>query len=93
MADLGNRVTCLDISQERIENLKKGTLPIYEPGLEEVVRRNVKAGRLWFTTSYADAINGGNGMEPAEFAFIAVGTPSASTAQLIWNTFAESIAR
>ena len=77
LADLGNRVTCLDISQERIENLKKGTLPIFEPGLEEVVRRNVKAGRLWFTTSYADAINGGNGMEPADFAFIAVGTPSA----------------
>ena len=77
LADLGNCVTCLDISQERIENLKKGILPIYEPGLEEVVRRNVKAGRLWFTTSYADAINGGNGMQPAEFAFIAVGTPSA----------------
>jgi len=77
LADLGNRVTCLDISQERIENLKKGILPIFEPGLEEVVRRNVKAGRLWFTTSYADAINGGSGMQPAEFAFIAVGTPSA----------------
>ncbi len=77
LADLGNCVTCLDISQERIENLKKGILPIYEPGLEEVVRRNVKAGRLWFTTSYADAINGGNGMQAAEFAFIAVGTPSA----------------
>ncbi len=77
LADLGNRVTCLDISQERIDNLKKGILPIYEPGLEEIVRRNVKAGRLSFTTSYAEAINGNGGTDPAEFAFIAVGTPSA----------------
>ena len=77
LADLGNRVTCLDINQERIENLKKGILPIYEPGLEEVVRRNVKAGRLWFTTNYAEAIDGNSANEAAEFAFIAVGTPSA----------------
>ncbi|HLF25387.1 MAG TPA: UDP-glucose/GDP-mannose dehydrogenase family protein [Anaerolineae bacterium] len=77
LADLGNCVTCLDINAERIENLKKGILPIYEPGLEEVVRRNIKAGRLSFTTNYVEAINGGNGLDPAEFAFIAVGTPSA----------------
>ncbi len=68
-ADLGNNVTALDISEERIENLKKGILPIYEPGLEEMVRRNVNAGRLNFTTSYAEAL------KDAEFAFIAVGTP------------------
>jgi UDPglucose 6-dehydrogenase len=77
LADLGNRVTCLDINQERIDNLKQGILPIYEPGLEEMVRRLVKAGRLMFTTDYAEAINGGAGAEPADFAFIAVGTPSA----------------
>ncbi len=69
-ADLGNRVVALDVDDKRVENLKKGIMPIYEPGLEELVKRNVKAGRLSFTTSYADALEG------AEFAFIAVGTPS-----------------
>jgi UDPglucose 6-dehydrogenase len=70
-ADLGNRVCCLDISEERIENLKKGIMPIYEPGLAEMVKRNVQAGRLNFTTLYDEAING----TAAEFIFIAVGTP------------------
>jgi UDPglucose 6-dehydrogenase len=69
-ADLGNRVVALDVDEQRVENLKKGIMPIYEPGLEELVKRNTKGGRLSFTTSYAEALNG------AEFAFIAVGTPS-----------------
>ncbi|MEK6575067.1 MAG: UDP-glucose/GDP-mannose dehydrogenase family protein [Chloroflexota bacterium] len=68
-ADLGNRVTAVDISEERIDNLNKGIMPIYEPGLEEMVRRNTHAGRLSFTTSYAE------GLKDAEFVFIAVGTP------------------
>jgi len=70
-ADLGNRVIALDINEQRIQGLKKGLMPIYEPGLEELVNRNVKAGRLSFTTSYAEGLKG------TEFAFIAVGTPSA----------------
>ncbi len=68
-SDLGNRVTALDINEERIANLRKGILPIYEPGLEEMVKRNVSAGRLSFTTDYDEALDG------AEIAFIAVGTP------------------
>jgi len=70
LADLGNHVVCLNRSKEKAENLKKGVMPIYEPGLEEVVRRNYKAGRLDFTTNYQEAIS------EAELVFIAVGTPS-----------------
>ncbi|MFQ5409267.1 MAG: 3-hydroxyacyl-CoA dehydrogenase NAD-binding domain-containing protein, partial [Anaerolineales bacterium] len=57
-ADLGNRVCCLDINEERIDNLNKGIMPIYEPGLAEMVHRNVDAKRLSFTTSYPDALDG-----------------------------------
>jgi UDPglucose 6-dehydrogenase len=69
-ADLGNHVCCIDISEEKIDLLNRGGVPIFEPGLEEVVRRNVAAGRLCFTTSYQEGLKG------AEFVFIAVGTPS-----------------
>ena len=72
-ADLGNRVMCVDINEERIVKLNKGILPIYEPGLEEMERRNVAAGRLNFSLSYDEAIN--NPAAPAELVFIAVGTP------------------
>lgn len=68
-ADLGNRVVALDINEERIANLKKGIMPIYEPGLAEVLARNVKSKRLFFTTSYDEAL------QESEFVFIAVGTP------------------
>lgn len=68
-ADLGNRVIALDVIQEKIAGLNQGKLPIYEPGLKELVDHNVKAKRLTFTTSYAEALQG------TEFVFIAVGTP------------------
>jgi len=68
-ADLGNTVWVIGHTKDKIENLKKGILPIYEPGLEEIVRRNVKAKRLLFTLDYKESI-------PASDAvFIAVGTP------------------
>ena len=69
-SDLGNRVIALDISQEKIDSLKRLEMPIYEPGLKELVERNVRAGRLTFTTSYPEGLKG------SEFVFIAVGTPS-----------------
>jgi UDPglucose 6-dehydrogenase len=69
-ADLGNSVHCLDVDETRISKLLKGIMPIYEPGLQQLVEQNVKAGRLIFTTDYPNA------MKDAEIAFIAVGTPS-----------------
>lgn len=68
-AEVGIDVTCVDIDQNKIDNLKKGIMPIYEPGLEEMVMRNVEKERLHFSTSLADSIEG------ADAAFIAVGTP------------------
>ena len=69
LADVGMRVTCVDVDAKKIANLHQGILPIYEPGLEDIVERNTKAGRLKFTTDLGEAIDG------AEAAFIAVGTP------------------
>lgn len=69
-ADLGNNVVCLDVNEKRIEDLNNGIMPIYEPGLEQLVEQNVKSGRLIFTTDYESAL------ENVEIAFIAVGTPS-----------------
>ncbi|MBC7261460.1 MAG: UDP-glucose/GDP-mannose dehydrogenase family protein [Chloroflexi bacterium] len=72
LADLGNRVICVNRDKQKMENLKRCILPIFEPGLEEIVRRNYEAGRLDFTVSYDE------GLRDAEFIFIAVGTPSGS---------------
>lgn len=69
-ADLGNQVIALDIMEQKIEGLKRGEMPIYEPGLKELTNRNMLSGRLKFTTSYDE------GLQDTEFVFIAVGTPS-----------------
>ncbi len=69
-ADMGNEVACLDIDPARIEQLNRGIMPIYEPGLQQLVSQNTQAGRLTFTTDPVLA------MKSVEFAFIAVGTPS-----------------
>ena len=68
-AESGNDVVCIDIDHEKVAKLRAGVVPIYEPGLEELLKRNVHDSRLKFTTSYAEAIPG------AQVAFIAVGTP------------------
>ncbi len=68
-ADLGNTVWVIGHTKEKIENLKKGIIPIYEPGLTEIVQRNVSAGRLLFTLDYDQAI------PSSKVVFIAVGTP------------------
>jgi len=71
-ADFGHDVTCVDIDSNRVEALRRGEIPIHEPGLPELVRRNAQLGRLKFTTSTAEAVPG------SLIVFIAVGTPSAA---------------
>ena len=73
LADFGNAVVCVDIDEERISRLKDGESPIYEPGLDELVARNVSRGRLTFSTEVAFAI------KTSEIIFICVGTPPLPT--------------
>jgi len=68
-AESGVNVTCVDVDVDKIQNLKKGIIPIYEPGLEDIIRRNVEKNRLFFTTDIKEGLNG------TEVIFIAVGTP------------------
>ncbi|HZZ71990.1 MAG TPA: UDP-glucose/GDP-mannose dehydrogenase family protein [Pirellulales bacterium] len=68
-ADSGNDVTCIDIDQRKVDTLRRGEIPIYEPGLTELVKRNTAAGRLKFTTDYP------SGVSSARVVFLAVGTP------------------
>lgn len=69
-AEMGINVTCIDIDSKKIQNLKKGIIPIYEPGLEDMILRNVKAERLHFTTKITDILDN------VDVVFSAVGTPS-----------------
>ncbi|PLR78183.1 UDP-glucose 6-dehydrogenase [Bacillus sp. V3-13] len=69
LSEIGHDVTCLDINLNKIEMLKKGQSPIYEPGLEELMKANIERGRLHFTTSHSE------GLADAEVVYIAVGTP------------------
>ena len=68
-AEMGVNVTCVDVVEEKIENLKKGIIPIYEPGLEDMVHRNFQSGRLSFTTALSEVL------DEVEVVFSAVGTP------------------
>ena len=69
-SDLGNMVTCVDVNREIIEKLNKGIIPIYEPGLQELVVRNLKKKRLLFTTDISSSI------KKSDIIFICVGTPT-----------------
>src|SRR5262249_60001528 len=71
-ADFGNDVVCADVDADKIARLNAGEIPIYEPGLEDLVARNVKHGRLKFASDVGAAIAG------AEIVFVAVGTPQAA---------------
>ncbi|MGY5351727.1 UDP-glucose dehydrogenase family protein [Wenyingzhuangia sp. IMCC45533] len=68
-SEMGNKVTCIDIDQKKVDHLKNGIIPIYEPGLEPLVRKNFELGNLTFSTQIAEGLKG------SEVAFIAVGTP------------------
>lgn len=68
-AEMGSHVTCIDINEQKIKSLQEGKIPIYEPGLDELVKRNVAYGRLAFSTSLADTI------DKVDVVFSAVGTP------------------
>lgn len=84
-ADLGNKVWVIGHTKQKIENLKKGIIPIYEPGLEEIVKRNVDDGRLLFTLDYDKAI------AESSIIFVAVGTPPAENGEADLSTVFEVV--
>jgi UDPglucose 6-dehydrogenase len=76
LAELGHHVVGIDIDPRKVERLSRGELPIFEPGLEEIVVHNLQVGRLRFTLDYAD------GLSAADFAFVCVGTPSGAEGEV-----------
>ncbi|MFC1985237.1 UDP-glucose dehydrogenase family protein [Chloroflexota bacterium] len=86
LAELGNRVICIDNDVQKIADLKKGIIPYYEPGLEEMVHKYVNEGRLSFTTSIAE------GVKASEIIFIAVGTPQKANGE-VDLTYIEGVSR
>lgn len=87
LAETGNDVVCVDCDQRKVEMLGRGEIPIYEPGLEELVKRNFAAGRLTFTTNLAEAVQG------ATLVFLAVGTPPSNDGSVdlsaLWSSVEE----
>src|SRR3990167_7700823 len=73
-AEFGHQVTCIDINQSKIDKLKNGECPIYEPRLEELLKHNIAAGRLSFSTDYS-------AIKDAKVIFLAVGTPSTDSGE------------
>ena len=69
-AEAGHNVICMDVDPQKIQGLRQGIIPIYEPGLDDYVKRNVESGRLSFTTDLQEAV------EKSQIIFICVGTPS-----------------
>ncbi len=86
LADFGNSVTCVDIDNSKIERLKRSEVPFYEPGLQEIVKRNVERGRLSFSTDV------GKGIEDSTVIFVAVGTPMSPEGQADLS-YVEMVAR
>lgn len=82
-ADFGNTVSVIGHTQQKVDNLKKGIIPIYEPGLEEMVKKNIDAGRLFFTLDYENVI------KESDIVFIAVGTPPTKTGDANLSTVLE----
>ena len=76
-SDLGNKVYCVDKDLNKIKNLNKGVIPIYEPGLSELIKRNFKAGRLIFTSNFSKAL------KKSDIIFICVGTPTKKGSQSV----------
>jgi len=84
-AESGNHVTCIDIDENKIQMLKSGEIPTYEPGLKEMVKRNINAQRLGFTTNYEESV------PHSKCVFIAVGTSRNGT--LLSKVFSTPISR